>query len=51
MSKVESVSDEVIQQTVAHLNRALNEIHCPRVLKDGVIAKYWDDFTDIIFYG
>ena len=46
LSKVESVSDEVIQQTVAHLNRALNEIHCPRVLKDEVIAKYWDDFTE-----
>ena len=46
LSKVESVSDEVIQQTVAHLNRALNEIHCPRVLKDEVIIKNWNDFTE-----
>ena len=36
----------MIQQTVAHLNRALNEIHCPRVLKDEVIIKNWNDFTE-----
>ena len=46
LSKAQNASEEEIQRTVAHLNRALQEIHCPRILKDEVIGKDWEDFTD-----
>ena len=46
LSKAQHASEDGIQRTVAHLNRALNEIHCPRVLKDEVIAKDWEEFTE-----
>lgn len=46
LSKAQNVSEEEIQGTVAHLNRALQEIHCPRILKDEVICKDWEDFTE-----
>lgn len=46
LSKVQNVSEEQISRTVAHINRALKEIRCPRVLKDEVIHKDWNDFTD-----
>lgn len=46
LSKVQNVSEEEIQGTVAHLNRALQEIHCPRILKDEVLCKDWEDFTE-----
>lgn len=45
LSKAQNASQEEIQRTVAHLNRALKEIHCPRILKDEVITKDWQDFT------
>ena len=46
LSKTQDASAEEIRQTVAHLNRALQEIHCSRVLKDEVICKDWEDFTE-----
>lgn len=46
LSKAQNASEEEIQRTVAHLNRALQEIHCPRILKDEVICKDWEDFTE-----
>lgn len=46
LSKAQTVSEEEIRGTVAHLNRALQEIHCPRILKDEVICKDWEEFTD-----
>lgn len=46
LSKTQDASEEEIRQTVAHLNRALQEIHCSRVLKDEVICKDWEDFTE-----
>ena len=46
LSKAQNASKEEIQGTVAHLNRALQEIHCSRVLKDEVICKDWEDFTE-----
>lgn len=46
LSKTQDASAEEIRQTVAHLNRALQEIHCSRVLKDEVISKDWEDFTE-----
>ena len=46
LSKTQGASAEEIRQTVAHLNRALQEIHCSRVLKDEVICKDWEDFTE-----
>ena len=46
LSKAQTVTDEQIGRTVAHINRALGEIHCSRTLKDEVIAGDWKDFTD-----
>ena len=46
LSKAQTVTDEQIGRTVAHINRALGEIHCPRTLKEEVIAGDWKDFTD-----
>ena len=46
LSKTQDASAEEIRQTVAHLNCALQEIHCSRVLKDEVICKDWEDFTE-----
>ena len=46
LSKTQDASAEEIRQTVAHLDRALQEIHCSRVLKDEVICKDWEDFTE-----
>lgn len=46
LSKIQDASAEEIRQTVAHLNCALQEIHCSRVLKDEVICKDWEDFTE-----
>ncbi len=46
LSKAQNVSEEEMQRTIAHLNRALQEIHCPRILKDEVICKDWEDFTE-----
>ena len=46
LSKVQNVSEEQLSHTVAHINRALEAIHCPRVLKEEVIRKDWNDFTE-----
>ena len=45
LSKAQDASEEEIRQTVEHLNHALQEIHCSRVLKNEVICKNWEDFT------
>lgn len=46
LSKAQTVSEEQIRRTVAHINRALGAIHCTRTLKDEVIARDWDSFTE-----
>ena len=46
LSKAQNASEDEIQGTIAHLNRALQEIHCPRILKEEVICKDWEDFTE-----
>lgn len=46
LSKVQNASEEDVQRTVTHLNRALKEICCPRILKDEVICKDWENFTE-----
>ena len=46
LSKIQNVSEEQLSHTVAHINRALEAIHCPRVLKEEVIRKDWNDFTE-----
>ena len=46
LSRCQEASEEEISNTIAHLNRALREIHCERTLKDEVITKNWEDFTD-----
>lgn len=46
LSKTQNASEDEIQGTIAHLNRALQEIHCPRILKEEVICKDWEDFTE-----
>ena len=51
LSKTQNVSEEQIFRTVAHINRALKDIRCPRVLKDEVIYKDWNDFMDQDYKG
>ena len=46
LSKAQNALEDKIQGTIAHLNRALQEIHCPRILKEEVICKDWEDFTE-----
>lgn len=46
LSKIQNSDKEEISQTVAHLNRALQDIHCSRTLKDEVICKNWEEFTN-----
>ncbi|MBU5480417.1 GTP-binding protein [Blautia sp. MSJ-19] len=46
LSKAQNASEEEIQSTVTHLNRALQEIRCSRILKDEVICKDWEAFTE-----
>ena len=46
LSRTQLASEEQIKDTVAHINRALETIHCKRVLKDEVICGDWEDFTE-----
>ena len=46
LSRTQLASEEQIKDTVAHINRALETIHCKRVLKDEVICGEWEDFTE-----
>lgn len=45
LSKVQEASPEQISHTIAHLNRALEQIHCDRRLGEDVLQKDWDAFT------
>lgn len=45
LSKVQEVPSEQIAHTLAHLNRALEQIHCERRLGEDVLKKDWDTFT------
>ena len=45
LSKVQEAAREQIAHTIAHLNRALEQIHCDRRLGEDVLQKDWDAFT------
>ena len=46
LSRSQEVAEEEIQNTIGHLNRALTDIQCKRVLKDEIFVKNWEEFTD-----
>ena len=46
LSRSQEVAEEEIQNSIGHLNRALKDIQCKRVLKDEIFVKNWEEFTD-----
>ena len=50
LSRSQEATEEEIQNTIGHLNRALKDIQCKRVLKDEILVKNWEEFTDEDFY-
>ena len=46
LSRTQQASEGQIKATVAHINRALEKIHCKRALKDEVICGDWEDFSE-----
>ena len=45
LSRSQEVTEKQIQDTIRHLNRALKDIQCKRVLKDEIFVKNWEEFT------
>lgn len=45
LSRSQEVTEEQIQDTIRHLNRALKDIQCKRILKDEIFVKNWEEFT------
>lgn len=50
LSRSQEATEEEIQNTIGHLNRALKDIQCKRVLKDEIFVKNWEEFTDEDFH-
>ena len=50
LSRSQEATEEEIKNTIEHLNRALKDIQCKRVLKDEVLVKNWEEFTDEDFH-
>ena len=46
LSRTQQASEGQIKATVAHINRALEKIHCKRTLKDEVVCGDWEAFTE-----
>lgn len=46
LSKSQNVSYKDIQKTIHDINQSLNAIQCQRQIKDEVISKSWEDFTE-----
>ena len=49
-SRSQEATEKEIKNTIEHLNRALKDIQCKRVLKDEIFVKNWEEFTDEDFY-
>lgn len=45
-SKSQEVADEDRKRTIAHLNRAMEQVRCRRRFQDEVLCKPWDSLTD-----
>ncbi len=46
LSKCQLAEPSEIQHTIAHIDRALEGVHCDRRIGEAVVTKSWDDFTD-----
>lgn len=46
LSKSQEAGDEEIKRTLAHLNRAMAQVHCERRFQEEVLRKPWDAFTE-----
>lgn len=44
-SKCQEVSEEEIKNTIDHMNRAMEQVHCKRRFNQDVLCKDWDDFS------
>ncbi len=45
LSRTKEASDTEKEATIAHLNRALEQVHCKRRLTGEIVQKDWDTFT------
>lgn len=46
LSKVQKASGQEIAGTIAHLNEAMEKVHCSRRFDGNVVTKEWAQFTD-----
>ena len=46
LSKTKDVSEEQIRNTIAHLNRSMESVHCSRRFGDEVICRDWEELED-----
>ncbi len=46
LSRCQNATHEQIQNTIQHINTALESVKCKRHIKDEVITKSWDDFNE-----
>lgn len=44
-SKCQEASEEEIKNTIDHMNRAMEQVHCKRRFNQDVLCKDWDDFS------
>lgn len=45
-SKCQEASEEEIKNTIAHMNRAMEQVHCKRRFNQDVLCKDWNDFSE-----
>lgn len=50
LSRAGEATEEQIKNTTAHLNRALKAIQCNRIIKDEILCRNWDEFTEEDFH-
>lgn len=51
LSRTQEASEEEIEDTIQHMNRALSQVQCSRKLETEIMKKDWKDFTTEDFTG
>ena len=46
LSRTQEVDDSRVDKTIAHVNKALLDIHCNRTIDSIAVRKNWDELTD-----
>ena len=49
LSKTQLASEDEIENTVSHIEKALREVRCTRQIREDIISKDWEAFTDADF--